>query len=84
MKRAAPFAAALLAGCTVGPNYARPDSPVPPAYAEAHAAAGATDAALALWWQRFGDAQLATLVNRALAQNLDVQSAAARIRVPST
>jgi NodT family efflux transporter outer membrane factor (OMF) lipoprotein len=80
VKRAAPFAAALLAGCTVGPNYARPDSPVPPAYAEAHAAAGATDAALALWWQRFGDAQLATLVNRALAQNLDVQSAAARIR----
>jgi len=32
------------------------------------------------WWSGFGDPQLSDLVNRALAQNLDVEMAAARIR----
>ena len=70
----------LLAGCTVGPNYARPDAPVPPAFAEPHAAAATTDAELASWWSAFGDPELDKLVNRALAQNLDIESATARIR----
>jgi len=74
------LAAALLAGCTVGPNYSRPQAPVPPAFAEPHAAAGATDTDLASWWTGFGDPKLDELVNRAVAQNLDVESAAARIR----
>jgi NodT family efflux transporter outer membrane factor (OMF) lipoprotein len=72
--------AALLAGCTVGPNYARPTTPVPPAYAEPHADSGPSDTELASWWSGFGDPELDKLVNRAVAQNLDVESAAARIR----
>jgi NodT family efflux transporter outer membrane factor (OMF) lipoprotein len=72
--------AALLTGCTVGPNYVRPDTPVPPTFAEPHAATGLSDAALASWWAAFGDAELDKLVSRAVARNLDVETAAARIR----
>jgi len=71
---------ALLAGCTVGPNYQRPGTPVPPAFAEAAQAAALSDSDLASWWQGFGDPELDKLVNRAIAQNLDVETAAARIR----
>jgi NodT family efflux transporter outer membrane factor (OMF) lipoprotein len=70
----------LLAGCTVGPNYQRPSTPVPPAFAEPAQAATLGDAKLASWWHGFGDRELDKLVNRALAQNLDVETAAARIR----
>ena len=81
MKRAALTAAALLAGCTVGPNYHSPAISTPERYAEAGAdSSGASDSELAAWWSGFGDAQLSDLVNRALAQNLDVEMAAARIR----
>jgi NodT family efflux transporter outer membrane factor (OMF) lipoprotein len=75
-----PLLAAVLAGCTVGPNYSRPDTPVPPAYAEPHAATAPSDAELASWWSGFRDPKLDELVNRAVAQNLDVEGAAARIR----
>jgi NodT family efflux transporter outer membrane factor (OMF) lipoprotein len=78
--RALPIVALLLAGCTVGPNYSRPATPVPPAFAEPHATTAATDAELAAWWTAFGDPKLDELVNRAVAQNLDVEDAAARIR----
>jgi multidrug efflux system outer membrane protein len=79
MKRLAAFAMLLLAGCTVGPNYQRPATPVPPGFAEPHAPT-AGDAELASWWRAFGDSELDKLVNRAIAQNLDVETAAARIR----
>jgi outer membrane protein, multidrug efflux system len=73
--------AAMLAGCTtVGPNYRQPAEPVPERFAETNATTGLGDAELAAWWAAFGDPQLSELVNRALAQNLDVQTAAARIR----
>jgi NodT family efflux transporter outer membrane factor (OMF) lipoprotein len=52
---------------------------VPPHYQEA-AASSAGDAELAAWWRGFGDPQLSALIDLALVQNLDVQSAAARIR----
>lgn len=80
MKRASALAALWLAGCTVGPNYSRPAASVPPAYAEPHRAEGRTDAELASWWSTFGDPKLDELVSRAVAQNLDVETAAARIR----
>lgn len=81
MRRWALLGAATLAGCTtVGPNYREPAVPTPPQYAETEAGAGLGDAGLASWWRAFGDSQLDALVNRAIAQNLDVQAAAARIR----
>jgi NodT family efflux transporter outer membrane factor (OMF) lipoprotein len=54
--------------------------PVPESFARADAQAGLADAELARWWKLFGDPLLEELVNRAMAQNLDVQAAAARIR----
>src|SRR5215472_9225849 len=81
MRRALPpFAFLLLGACTVGPNYSRPATPVPPAYSEPHSAAGLGDNELGSWWNAFSDPELDRLVNRAIAQNLDVENAAARIR----
>jgi NodT family efflux transporter outer membrane factor (OMF) lipoprotein len=53
---------------------------VPSAFAEPQASTPASNSALALWWRGFGDAELEKLVDRAIARNLDVQTAAARIR----
>ena len=80
MTRGLLLAGALLAGCTVGPNYHAPAISTPEHYAEAQDSGGPSDAELAGWWSGFGDPQLSDLVNRALAQNLDVEMAAARIR----
>src|SRR5215212_5749804 len=81
MKRAFPlFCSMLPASCTVGPNYARPPAAVPAQFAEPNTAATISDAELASWWRVFNDPQLNVLVNRALAQNLDVETAAALIR----
>ena len=70
----------MLAGCTVGPDYLHPPAGVPSAFAEAGDPAGLSDADLAIWWERFDDPQLSSLIRQALAQNLDVEAAAARIR----
>src|SRR5438552_1461098 len=58
----------------------RPATPVPASFAEAEPGNVLSDVALADWWMAYGDPELDTLVNRAVAQNLDVQAAAARIR----
>ena len=77
MKRV-PLIALLLAGCTtVGPDYREPQMAVPASYMEP-AANG--EFQLDHWWRGFGDAQLTTLVEQALEQNLDIEMAAARIR----
>ena len=81
-------ATALLCGCTVGPNYRPPDIPVPKEYASANADAAqppagqhdVTDAELSNWWQQFQDPQLQSLIKRAFESNLDLQTAASRIR----
>lgn len=77
-----PAVAALLvvAGCTVGPDYQKPSIVVPPRFAEGGAPPAATDADLAFWWSGFGDQELNKLVARAIAQNLDVETAGSRIR----
>ncbi len=81
MKRRAALLALLLAGCrTVGPDYRQPATPVPDRFAEAEMAAGLSDAELGRWWERFGDPHLDALVRQALAQNLDLAAASARIR----
>lgn len=67
----------LLAGCAVGPDYARPESGLPAAFAEG---AGAPDrgGVAADWWDGFGEPELTRLVGRALAANTDVHAAVAR------
>lgn len=69
----------LLAGCALGPDYARPDPTLPATWAGAGAMAG-TRALDAGWWRVFGDALLSDLVERALAANSDLKLARARLR----
>ncbi len=70
-----------LAGCTLGPNYARPSGAtlaVTGDYATPRPPADTTD--LSTWWKRFNDPLLAQLVERARADNLDVAVAVSRLR----
>ena len=71
---------ALVAGCTVGPNYRQRDAAelgVPPSYS---VSAGQTGEDLARYWQRFGDPELARLVEQARVANTDLAQAIGRLR----
>jgi multidrug efflux system outer membrane protein len=74
---------ALMAGCTVGPNYHRPAVNTPTVYrgltAEEAARGEAKSFADEKWWEVFQDDQLKQLIRTALGQNYDVRIAAARI-----
>ncbi|NVH76653.1 TolC family protein [Paraburkholderia sp. JPY432] len=74
--------ASLSAGCAVGPDYVRPDVPMPERFmgqtAVDHRHATAT-ADLVTWWTAFGDPQLTQFVALALEQNLDLAQASARV-----
>jgi len=74
--------AAGLAGCTTGPDYTAPSPAAPEAWSSpaADAASPAAEAALAEWWKTFGDPQLDALIADALAANLDLRVAQARLR----
>src|SRR6266850_6699643 len=72
-------------GCAVGPNYERPSVLLPLAWRAKEAPpasptppAPATD--LRQWWRGFGDPTLDRLIDAALAENLDLKTAAARVR----
>ncbi|MFY9513910.1 MAG: efflux transporter outer membrane subunit [Rubrivivax sp.] len=67
----------VLAGCTMGPEYKRPEVSLPPVWrAELPNAA---DVANTEWWQSLGDAQLDALIEAALAANKDLMLATLRI-----
>jgi len=72
------LATTLVSACTVGPNYQPPEIAVPTSYS-AGPQASLVERDLANWWSAFGDPELDTLVQRALAQNLDLEAAEARI-----
>jgi outer membrane protein, multidrug efflux system len=69
---------AVLAGCSVGPNYHQPKAPVPANWSSP--ANRTTNAALADWWKQLHDATLDSLVTRALTTNNDLRTATARVR----
>lgn len=79
---AAFIVASLSAGCAVGPDYVRPDMPLPGRFhgqtAVDHRLAKSS-ADLATWWTGFGDPQLTRFVTLALEQNLDLAQASARV-----
>jgi outer membrane protein, multidrug efflux system len=84
MRRADLSAAALLcmatlSGCAVGPDYKRPDVRPPEAYRGEAAGPSARSVADVPWWELYKDPALAELIRTALAQNLDLQLAAARV-----
>ncbi|TWC63483.1 NodT family efflux transporter outer membrane factor (OMF) lipoprotein [Pseudomonas sp. SJZ103] len=76
------ISASLMTGCAVGPDYRRPDAPLPDRYlgqSSVEQRPGATPASLVIWWEGFGDPLLADFVAKALEQNLDLAQAQARV-----
>jgi len=75
------LAAALLAGCTVGPNYQRPAVPVPNSFRAPGGVPGSDPASLGdlKWFEVFKDERLQELEREALTQNYDLRDAAARV-----
>lgn len=82
-----------LAGCTLGPDYVRPETDLPAAYRPGdvparqptpadQAATAAAERALVRqdWWTLFDDATLNDLMQQALTNNADMAIALARIR----
>ena len=67
-----------VSGCTVGPNYTRPDLNLPDQWAAADSAP-ADPNLLSQWWTTFDDATLNTLIERADVNNLDLKAALARL-----
>jgi outer membrane protein, multidrug efflux system len=67
-----------LSSCkAVGPDYVRPNSPLPAQFAQADAQALATN--MNEWWKLYEDAQLTALIEKAQKNNTDIQFAVARI-----
>lgn len=84
-------ATVLLAGCTVGPSYVRPETLLTPAYKEQlpetykdvgvwRPAHPSDDRLRANWWELFGDEQLNTLEQQVALANQDLKAAEARFR----
>jgi multidrug efflux system outer membrane protein len=73
----------FLAGCTVGPNYKRPNTDAPTAYRgltpEETASAATASLGEQKWWEVFQDEELQKLIRTALQQNYDVRIAATRV-----
>jgi NodT family efflux transporter outer membrane factor (OMF) lipoprotein len=85
MKRAL-LLALFVAGCTVGPDYKKPDIPVPSSYSAPSQVVAplsmpvSESVDLTQWWKQFHDAELERLIARALAQNPDQLTAESRVR----
>ena len=73
----------ILAGCAVGPRYLAPDSHLAAFHnwdAVKLRTAASSAPALDQWWLGFDDAELVSIVERALKQNLDLAAAMARVQ----
>src|SRR3989442_532295 len=83
MKRRIPLilAAALCAGCVVGPNYKRPATAIPANFRAPEPLPAPQAASLAdlKWFEVFKDDKLQELIRTALVQNYDLRDAVARV-----
>jgi outer membrane protein, multidrug efflux system len=84
MRRASVLPGILIAlgltGCAVGPTYRRPSMSVPQQWAGAPSRGTAPRMPVTdQWWKTFHDPELESLVSRAVAANLDLRLAAARV-----
>jgi NodT family efflux transporter outer membrane factor (OMF) lipoprotein len=75
----------LLSGCAaVGPDYVKPETPVGKQWytplAGGLQAQSMEAQNLAVWWRNLEDPELSSLMERAVAENLDVKKARARLR----
>lgn len=75
------LAGMLLNGCAMlGPNYKKPETPVPETYMNAVQLGVSDESVDANWWKIFNDPQLDQLVAQGLAGNYDIRIASARLR----
>jgi NodT family efflux transporter outer membrane factor (OMF) lipoprotein len=72
-------AAMVAASCTLGPNYKRPVTAIPPAYRAQQAVAAEGSLADLAWFDLFQEDALTQLVRTALQQNFELRIAAERI-----
>ena len=72
--------AAVIAGCAVGPNYHRPETPVDVHFANAGEPGLAAGNTVEQYWTGFADPLLNSLVEDALVHNTDLGVAAANLR----
>lgn len=72
----------LLSGCLAGPNFKPPQPQLPPSWSNANPEPTGAEipADLSHWWTVFNDPLLLSLIERALAANLDLRQAELRIR----
>jgi NodT family efflux transporter outer membrane factor (OMF) lipoprotein len=83
VRGAAAVLSAFLAGCAVGPHYARPTAPTPQSYGEAKlwtTAAPADTLTRGNWWQLFNDPALDELEHRVNISNQNIAAAEAAYR----
>jgi NodT family efflux transporter outer membrane factor (OMF) lipoprotein len=76
--------AGALAGCAVGPDYFTPDAAIPVSFVTPPAgkepASGGASPELWQWWRTLHDAKLNNLIDRAIANNLDLKIALDRLQ----
>jgi NodT family efflux transporter outer membrane factor (OMF) lipoprotein len=78
---------ALLTACNIGPKYAKPSAPVPPAYKETGAsnsewkpAQPSDELSRGKWWERFKDPELNALEDKLNISNQNIAAAAANVQ----
>ena len=76
--------AAAVSACAVGPSYRTPKADVPPQFAAASIEPAAAAPDLASWWRALSDAELDSLVDRAVKSNLDLAIALDRLQQART
>jgi len=69
----------LLSGCIVGPDYQRPKMPVPKQWNETRLPVKLAEQPPDKWWLIFNDSVLDQLIADAVAANLDLKQALARV-----
>lgn len=69
-----------LTGCVVGPDYKTPDLAVPTHWGSKATSKPSQTPQLSQWWKRLKDPTLDALIAEAIASNLDVATAKAKIR----
>lgn len=73
------LSAAMLSGCTVGPDFKRPELEMPQQWANPVSECRKTGPDFAQWWKIFDDQTLDWLIDKAIDDSLDLKLAAARI-----
>ncbi|AQQ69688.1 Outer membrane protein OprM precursor [Limihaloglobus sulfuriphilus] len=69
----------FVSGCSLGPDYERPETQLPQEWLGSDTSESANPEVLREWWKSYDDPMLGSLLERADADNLDLQAAMARI-----